>query len=48
MYLLQAAVETMAKVGEQINEMKKKYEATVKLQVYCTTALVYYIVLVLI
>ncbi|XP_065893857.1 pleckstrin homology domain-containing family G member 1-like isoform X2 [Dysidea avara] len=27
-----AAVETMGKVGEQINEMKKKYEATVKLQ----------------
>ena len=30
----QAAVETMTKVGEQINEMKKKYEATVKLQVH--------------
>jgi len=25
----------MTKVGEQINEMKKKYEATVKLQVLC-------------
>ncbi|XP_065893952.1 pleckstrin homology domain-containing family G member 1-like [Dysidea avara] len=27
-----AAIETMSKVGEQINETKKKYEATVKLQ----------------
>ena len=35
---VQAAVVTMTEVGDRINEVKKKYEDTVKIQVYtCIT-----------
>ena len=48
---VKAAVVTMTEVGDKINEVKKKYEATVKIQVYTsyriilvTVLLVYFII----
>ena len=35
LFTVKAAVVTMTEVGDRINEVKKKYEATVKIQV-CT------------